>query len=352
MAADSRDSKVNPAPDDPLSALERAAANWLVACDHGLSPAKRAEFEAWLAASPKHAEMFAEMDAAWRQLGGLRDAPAIVEELSATHPPAARRSAWPWLASLGFAAAAVIGFFLAPRAHRSVSVASSPYAISAATELGATRTLALPDGSTVQLNTDTAVAVRFTRDERRIELTRGEAYFHVAKDAQRPFLVTASRVVVRAVGTQFDVHVKPTEVVVLVTEGKVRLSDATHGGPVLPGNGAEPPILAAGERVVVPTQAAQVAGFPSKFAPDEEAQALAWKSGRLDFVNAPLETIVEEFNRYNRHKLTLGDAALATRRFGGTFSTNDYDAFVRVLENEFGIVAERREGETVLRERR
>ncbi|MES2694122.1 MAG: FecR domain-containing protein, partial [Verrucomicrobiota bacterium] len=77
--------------------------------------------------------------------------------------------------------------------------------------------------------------------------------------------------------------------------------------------------------------------------------ALAWHNRRLEFSNEPLGTIAAEFNRYNRHQLTIDDPELATQRFGGKFSSDDIAALVRLLELNFGVTVERRDNETVLR---
>ena len=81
----------------------------------------------------------------------------------------------------------------------------------------------------------------------------------------------------------------------------------------------------------------------------EVKQALAWQSRRLDFDATPLEEIVAEMNRYNRHKLVIADSRLTTRQFGGSFPAGDYETIVRMLETNFGVVAERKGGETWLR---
>jgi len=79
---------------------------------------------------------------------------------------------------------------------------------------------------------------------------------------------------------------------------------------------------------------------------------LAWQEHRLDFDATPLVEIVAEINRYNRHKLAIADARLNDQRFGGSFPAGDYETFVRMLEANFGVVAERGSGVTRLRLKR
>ena len=146
------------------------------------------------------------------------------------------------------AAAAAIAVLLAPRLLSPRHTAE--------TAIGALQKLDLPDGSVALLNTDSAIDTAFTATERRVRIVRGEVFFTVAKDAARPFVVTAGTVAVRAVGTAFNVQRHHGSVEVLVTEGRVRVTDAADGRSLLPKReteAVEPPLLAAGERAVVPT---------------------------------------------------------------------------------------------------
>lgn len=332
---------------DAITAEEMAAAEWLIARDRGLSPEQQAHFERWLKADPRHAELYAEMDQTWAQLDRVGEPPPV-----ATRSPL-RSTRWAWIGA-GLAAAAAITMVVLPR-RGAIAGGQGACAMAWTTPVGGSRPVALPDGSAIRLNTDTALSVAFSGAERRVQLAHGEAFFQVAKDSSRPFIVTTGEVAVRAVGTEFDVRRGPVSVTVMVTEGKVRVSDASRGTTLLPmqGSSAEPPVLAAGQRVVIPIAGAgsPTLGRPENVVHEEVEQALAWQSGRLEFVDAPLSIIVDEFNRYNRHKLVVADQALSARRFGGTFGTGDFDAFVRVLETQFGVVAERHESETVLRPR-
>ena len=111
------------------------------------------------------------------------------------------------------------------------------------------------------------------------------------------------------------------------------------------------PLLTAGQRATI---VRPVANIPAKasvadVAPAESARALAWHSRQLEFSNEPLVNIAAEFNRYNQHRMVIDDPELGAKRFGGKFPADDFAAFVRVLELNFGVVAERRENETLLR---
>jgi transmembrane sensor len=218
------------------------------------------------------------------------------------------------------------------------------------TRIGEFRKLELPDGSTVRLNTDSSIGIAFSAGERRVRLRRGEAHFTVAKNPARPFFVEAGGIAVRAVGTAFNVRLRTAGVEVLVTEGKVRVSDparaASLAGPESPVAAPEMPLVNAGERMVIPAvgwPAELVTPVAAMAVPAAEIErALAWQDQRIDVVAVPLAELVAEFNRYNGQKLVVEDAALGERRFGGSFRVDAPETFARLLETRFGLRVERR----------
>lgn len=326
--------------------IEATAAVWLSLRDRGMTESETAEFMRWLQQSSKHAEVFAELDAVWRDFnraGALRPAGVAAAtpepELLAPHPHAARRFS-PVRAVLAAAAA----FALAWAGWAGFS-ATRP---TAETDVGAFQKLDLPDGSVVQLNTDSAIKVHYSDHERRVELLRGEAHFDVAKNPARPFIVAAHHVAVRAVGTAFNVRLRDDAVDVLVTEGKVQVNDAVQGGSLLPAapDHAGPPLLVQGESVRVKLAAEAEKSAPpvvaiSEVGAVEMQRTLAWQERRLEFEDWPLADVVAEFNRYNRTKLVIVDPALNAKRFSGTFRADAYEPFVRLLEENFGVASER-----------
>jgi transmembrane sensor len=329
--------------DGSTEAIAQEAAEWFVLRDAGFTVRQQEEFERWLQADERHAEVYAELDETWSRLGELR---AVVPDA----PVAAAARAQPhgkliWLAGALAAAAAVVVAYVSW--WPSPAPAAAPFSVVASTDVGRMRRISLSDGSVVRLNTDSAVAVQFSATERRVRLVRGEADFQVTKNPAWPFVVSAGRVAVRAVGTAFDVRMRPEAVEVLVTEGKVSVDDDAKGKSLLasPFAGGTP-LLVAGQRAFIALGTAAVA---TTVTPAEIDQALAWQKRRLEFVATPLADIVAEFNRYNRHKLVITDPRLATRRFGGTFSVGDHAELVRLLEADFGVVADRGENETKLR---
>lgn len=209
----------------------------------------------------------------------------------------------------------------------------------------------LEDGSIVELNRGAVMSVQFTARERRVRLERGEAHFTVTKNAARPFIVAARGMDVFAVGTAFNVRLDHTVVEVLVTEGRVRVSEAPTT------TSAEPaprppvvPLLEAGQRAVVSLAPQPEAPQIATLTAGEIERVLAWQHRMLDFTAAPLSEVVAEFNRRNAVQLIVVDPELAAVRISASFRSDNIEGFVRLVEVGFGARAERRgEGEIRLR---
>jgi len=327
-------------------AIEQIAADWLALRDEReLNSAEQKAYSAWLAADPRHAAATAELAAAWTTFDRLEHYPRPIH--AATQPDFFARPRYfrrPVAMGLAAAAALVAAVFLwrvlprrAERAPLAAAVPSSQLA----------RNLSLPDSSQVKLNDDSEILEQFTPVERRVQLVRGEAQFAVAKNPARPFVVQAGPVAVRAVGTAFDVWMQSTAIVVFVTEGRVRLNAVSAASTFL--------YVSAGQRVVIPLTAAG-ARLPARveaLPPKEVERALAWETGRFIFEATPLVEVVAQFNRLNAEHLRLDDPQLGALRISGTFSRNDVDSFVQLLDLGFGVTSVRgADGEIVLRKSR
>lgn len=342
----SPDSDPSPSPE----VIEAAAAAWLSLRDRGMSAAETAEFVRWLQQDPQHAAVFEELNTVWKDFDRLGAVPvpapaaAVPDaDLLAPRLRARRHPAVAW-GTAGLAAAALLAVaFVTARAPRHT----------AETAVGAFQKIDLPDGSVAQLNTDSAIDTDFTPAERRVRVVRGEVFFSVAKNPNRPFLVTAGPVTVRAVGTAFNVRQRDTAIEVLVTEGRVRL-DSSRGQSLLPASAATAgdPLLVAGEQALVAGRSngsAPELATVAKVDPPAIQRALAWQERRLEFDATPLAEVVAEFNRYNRQQLVIADASLAAKRFSGTFRADSYEPLVRLLEEDFGVNAVRGRSEITLR---
>lgn len=311
-------------------AVNDAAATWFAREQEGLDRAGLRARDAWLAADPRHARALGKLRASATLLTGLRgtgagsDLLAEVENELGRRPvarPATRR----WL-RMGVGLAAALCFGLAVWFLRGTE---KPFAETYATSGTGFRQVALPDGSAITLNGASEVSVVYQRRERHLELTRGEAHFVVAKDASRPFIVATGAVAVRAVGTAFNVRRGETDVEIIVTEGKVRV---TRSQPGPEGSAqAEPLALAAGEHAVLSLSGALAAGDLGPLDPARLHEKLAWQSSRLTFSDTPLAEVLQRFNRHNAVQVELGDPDLGNRPVAGSFSPDNVEAFVSLL---------------------
>lgn len=347
------------------TALEKAAADWIARLDRGLTPEEAAQFAAWEAADPRHSVELARGNTAWRLLDTADEVPEIMQlaqemEARQTRRAAVRRwRAWAF-AGAGLAAMLAVTWTLSSRSSASFETSPEKASLTATARSyqvvpSTAQRLTLADGSLVELRADSAVETAFSPEERRVRIVRGEAHFAVVKDATRPFIVQAGEVSVRAVGTAFNVRLAPATIEVLVTEGKVRVDDTAKNQSLLsladpsdhpaasvgPSSSAAPPVLTAGQRVVI-SATAPSAVPPLAATADDTERALAWRSVQLVFERTSLAEAVAAFNSFNRCQLVLGDPALRTRKLGGTFRADNIDAFVRLLETGFELTAERR----------
>jgi transmembrane sensor len=181
---------------------------------------------------------------------------------------------------------------------------------------------------------------------RRIRLLTGEAHFTVSKTSAQPFIVHADQVTIRDLGTAFDVRLDFARVAVLVTEGSVAVSNLAATAAT---TNESQTLLTVGQRAIVQTASPVPIVEVAAPASHEIEAALAWKSHRLSFERTPLADALVELNRYNVAQLAVGDPAIATDLIAGSVQSDNLDGFVRLLESGFGITAERRGRDIILR---
>lgn len=327
------------------AAIERTAARWLVRShEASFSAADRAALTAWLDAATAHRVAWLRLEAAWRESGRLQVlAPPVTaaDMRPRRRARAARGASGPRWRRVALAVGAVglvlvIGATFALQRHRDVvNVAEF------ATHVGTIETVALQDGSEATLGSNSRVEVAMSRRARNIRLVDGEAFFAVAKDAARPFVVLAAGFTVTAVGTRFAVRHEADGVRVVVTEGVVQLRPADgRAGPVtrLPA-GSVATANAQGTSTRSPGLAAVT-------------DLVAWRRGYLSFHDTPLANAVAELNRYNRQQLRIADDSIARLPIGGRVEWSNVAGFVRLLQQGFPIRAEHHGDTTVLYARR
>ncbi len=324
------------------TAAAAEAAQWFILLkDTRLGRARKQEYVKWLQASPEH---MAEALRMGRLYGLLRHSQlerCIIPERSnvvrldvgdgsdgagadGLRTPWYRR---PW--TLGVAAPAIVllamivGGSLLGRFEGTIETAASEW-----------RYLTLADGSLVRAGPHTRLNVALRPERRDLELAKGEAYFQVAKDPARPFLVHAGQAVMRAVGTEFGVSRLDGRVLVTVAEGAVAISHAPARFPWLregaarridPAQDKDSVAVTAGEQAAVPRQG------PVTVQRVNVAQELAWAQGRLIFDDKSVAEAIAELNRRNRIQIVLDDRALAGRAVRGVFDAADPESFAQFL---------------------
>jgi len=325
---------MNPSPNtppEPLELVEATAATWLALRDGGMDETQTAAFIRWLEEDPRHARVFGELDRTWARFGRLEELRPAVAPMPVVRAPSRPRRHIVWSM-----AATLLVMGLGYTVWQQVDQRTQRQVV--ATEIGALRVMDLPDGSTVHLNTDTQIRLRYGEAERRVELLRGEAHFSVKPDAARPFLAAAGAVQVRAVGTAFNVRRRADEVEVLVTSGRVVVEQERDSAAKAADPDAPASVLEAGERVVLATKRVEfVAPAVERMQPVEVERAMAWQERRLVFDGTPLREVAAEFNRYNQRQLVIDDPILAERLFGGTFRADNHEALVQLLEEAFEV---------------
>ncbi|HEX6858807.1 MAG TPA: FecR domain-containing protein [Caulobacteraceae bacterium] len=194
------------------------------------------------------------------------------------------------------------------------------------TGLGERRVVMLKDGSTLSLDAMSRVSVRYTKNERRLELQQGQARFDVAHDAARPFSVVARNREVIATGTAFNIDMVSPEVRVTLIEGRVLVLPRAPGLLRQEPPARKPVELHAGQALVVKPTAADLVK------PTDVAQATAWQQGQLLFADEPLAQAVERVNRYTERKIVVADARAGSLPITGAFNAGDVKAFLESVD--------------------
>lgn len=330
--------KLRIAYDAARSASSDTAAEWLMRHDHGpLSPADENRFRAWLADSPENVAAYERTRAAWGAFdGAASDSDFVALRQQALRAGPSRRQYWlpagaAIAASIGVALLVIPGSMrgdLSRPAGRPVTnvvasaQASQPNFSTFSTRKGERRIVALPDGSSVTLNTDTAIELAFSAGKRLIRMSRGQALFEVAKDHTRPFVVEAGGRQVTALGTIFSVRVDPGRVKVLLVRGRVVVDkvDGEDNSAIV-----RPTILLPGEELVAELGAVQ------QVTQADVSSELLWRDGYVEFHDARLGDAVAEMNRYSDRQITLSDPRIAEMRVSGVFKTGDPARFVSLV---------------------
>lgn len=344
--------------------LDADAAVWAARRQDGLSPEEDAELQAWLAGDPARGAKLDKLTGVLEQLDQLPT--DDVAALKAALPPVPARgrlaqgarpgmqagarprskhtqdigrrqwvASWGrWLphAAMAGMAAMVIGSSWMTWNHWQ---RQPTFKQSFATLRGQQRTATLPEGSTLRLDTDTQLEIAVYRNRREVHLPKGQAFFEVNSDPERPFHVVAGATRVTVLGTKFSVRhtqsgLEPRGVSVIVEEGRVRVArmvraDESPRPDAAPPSKAETVELTAGQGVI-----ADIHGHLAAVS-RQAATGFAWRDGRIVLNDTPLGDAVAEFERYTDTKLLIRDPRVAALRLNGSFDIRQLSAFKRAL---------------------
>lgn len=333
-----------------------AAAEWIARLDRGLEGHERQRLAEWLKGKPANADALLELAALWDQLDLLSE----LGELFPLDRPVRKRKEqrtvrWALAAAASLLASTIALWVYFPDLPGDSGVAELvPFDDSLETAVGQLATQELPDGSVFMLNTDTQLEVRMTDASRTVDLERGEAYFDVAPDADRPFVVRAGGRSVQAVGTAFNVRLENNgQVEVTVTEGTVEVLETLDERsrqriPAwlrLPRPGARS-VASLVEGQIALLEVDGTSDDPTapqirRLDPAELDMKLAWQRGMLIFSGETLATVIAEVSRYTTIELVLEDSELEDVRVGGYFQAGDIEGLLATLHDSFRIDADR-----------
>lgn len=290
--------------------IDDQAADWAARRDRAvLSEADRVALNAWLANDARAAGALLRAEAvaldtrSARALGTDFDPGRFAGAAGSTAPSRRRLLAWGGAAAASLAVGVLaVPLLTAAEAH--------------ATAVGEVRLVPLADGSSMTLNTDSRAVVRFDKGRREVEVTRGEAYFAVARDPSRPFVVKLGARSVRAGGGAFTVHrLDARRSEVTIQSGDVRLDAA----------GADRPVGANARVVFSADGGAELVAVAAR----DIDRSLAWREGKLAFEGETLAQATAAFARYGGPRVLVTDPALAQEPITGLFAANDPVGFSR-----------------------
>lgn len=293
-------------------ALIADASLWLAKLDTGSGDVEA--FERWRSASPARAAAFAEVASAWEGLATLKAASSTAVRAGRRPPVSADRRWFLRAAGLGAVSLLGAGLFAGGRAMARTHVEAG---------VGERRAIAMPDGTSLDLNTDSAVSWRVGRKRSYVWLERGQVALSVPRNA-RGVLLSARGAEASIFAGRFDARLRGDSVELTVLSGQA----ATAAGTVSADVAGPAHLTMTGD--VVRRRAISTA---------ELNETTSWWRGEIVFDGEPLAAVVDEYNRYLTQKLVIDDPQIADLRLGGRFRTNDVEGFLQALNQTFDVEA-------------
>lgn len=339
-----------------LNDIETCAADWIAERDRSngqLPPERRTALDSWLAASTAHRVAYLRLEQAWQRAERLRALQPGAPPLAAPESPGldvrgeaagrqpAGMSGWRTGRQSGGTSAGLPGWLSArPALWRGAAgvglatlalvlglqvVGPRPNTVDYATARGQRESVMLADGSQLTLNTATQVRTEVTPLSRQVWLQSGEAFFDIAHDAQRPFVIHAGKQRVTVLGTKFSLQRDGDKLRVTVLEGRVQVQADQAS--------SRPTVLARADTAVAEADNLLV----TRVSPQQLSARLGWLQGKLVLNEVTLAEAARQFNRYGRKQLVIQDAAAERIVIGGVFEAGNVEAFARLLHAGFGL---------------
>jgi transmembrane sensor len=314
--------------------IQAEAAAWIARL-HGTGRTDEDDrsFQRWMAANVLHARAFERMTKLWEAAAGL-ESRVLENQWRRAQRTRETTRRFGLLHGLGLACAlvaVVMGAFW----FRNPSIA---------TAIGERRNLTLEDGTRLTLNTATHVRIQYGKTQRRLTLETGEVFLEVARQAERPFIVSTENAEIKVLGTAFSIRDDRHETEVTLVEGKVTVTDSHHGEDLSQMQTPAAPLvftLLPGERLTLASARAPALDHPSV------EKVTAWRQGLVALERTSLRDAVEEMNRYSSTKLVIAQPGRSDVEVSGVFHAGDSEEFARALALTHGIRS-KQSGDTII----
>lgn len=321
--------------EDDAAVIEARAADWLQRRRYwkDWSQDDQKALDAWLAQSMNHAVAF------WRLEATLDSAErlSVLRPVRFQRPVAAQTKRFPGNALRAAVAASVLAVAAAvgyPMWRSGLEPQGQTYA----TGIGGRATVQLTDGSSIELNTNTAIRADVRAGRRYVAIERGEVFFDIVHNDKTPFIVDVNGHRITDLGTKFSVRDEQNRVEVTLVEGRASIAS------VRPGTQGHSAILSPGDVAIATTNTLSV---EQKSKP-AIAKELSWRHGLLVFDGAKLSDVVAELNRYSSEKIVVAGSKAGKLTIDASVPAGDIRAFTRVAREVLGLHVQDRGNEIVI----
>jgi len=314
---------------------KQTATEWLVKLQSPhLTETQQQSFFAWLDQAPEHQTAYIEAESLWESLAALEQLPPTAADIINLKPVAR-----PWYSRPQAVAASLVGIVALLFLQFMPTAGNTEYQ----TAIGEQRKLILDDGSRIHLNTHSTLRVNFQSDKRLVTMIKGEAFFDVSKDAQRPFVIETPEGLVRVLGTSFNIRIDNTKTIVAVVEGKVGVA------PLAAANEVASPVFEPLITLTANQQLVLADGNINEHASSVDAiAATTWRQGKQIYNGVALAEVIRDLNRYYVGEVKLDDPAMEDIQAVAVLDLRDRASAIAALESTFNVIAVQKSPELIV----